>query len=178
MQGKRTGLEFKDHELKTVQTTGLVIHQLKKPNTLCDNIKFINTSGVLVVTGDYGNWIFCREFHPSEDGRVSDGYWKEKLQQSSTQKPDEFDEEGTIKEIKELLEGSEGLTEEETEYLENCLSEAECGEFDYNIVAHRSNVGRFADHENVPGRTKTIYWLLAVFDGFEEICRRIKAGEV
>jgi len=31
-------------------------------------IQFINTDRVLTVTGDFGNWVFCRPFVPSPDG--------------------------------------------------------------------------------------------------------------
>ena len=47
----------------------------------CDNF----LPDLCVVTGDVGNWMFCREFHPSSKGHVSDYYWVEKLQMSSSQ---------------------------------------------------------------------------------------------
>lgn len=174
MQGKRTGIDFSKHELFATQQDGLLVHHLKKPDTNCDNVKFINTHGIMAVTGDYGNWIFCREFHPSATGAVSDGYWKEKLTNSSSQEPNEFDEEGTVAEVESLLEEEEDLTDEELEYLNECVSESASGELDYTYHAHRNNVGRFSDHEYVPLVMKTKHWLLVVFDAFDEICRRIK----
>lgn len=177
MKGKRTEIEFEKHELIVTQQEGFVIHYLKKPDTNCDSIRFINTQGILAVNGDYGNWIFCREFHPSSNGGVSDGYWKEKLTISSTQDPDEFDGQGTIKEIETELKEQEDLTEEEKDYLNECMSKAQEGKFDYEYFAHRENVGRYQSHEYVPLRMKTKYWLLAVFDGFDEICRRMQENE-
>lgn len=179
---KRTQIDFSKHELLITKQEGLLIHHLKKPDTMMDNIKFINTNGILAVTGDYGNWMFCREFHPSSDSHVSDGYWKEKLQILSSQEPNEFDEEETKKEIQELLkneeEGNEELSEEEKEYLEGCLEKVEYGQFDYEWYAHRENCGRFFDHEYVPHSMKTKFWLTAVFDGFEEICERMKKEQL
>lgn len=174
MKGKRTGIEFEKHEVLAIKTDECLIHHLKKPDTMCDSIKYINCGGVLAVTGDYGNWIFCREFHPSEKGFVRGGYWEEKLKIASSQEPEEFDEEGTIAEIKRLLSEEEELTEDETEYLNGCMDKAQQGRFDYEYYAHRENCGRFEDHEYVPHRMKTKFWLQAVFDGFDEICRRLK----
>ncbi len=174
MKGKRTGLEFEDHELKVILNDEVSIYHLKKKDTSIDNIKYINVHGILAVKGDYGNWIFCREFHPTHDGYVSSQYWVEKLKIASTQEPYEFDSEATEKEIRKLLAEEENLTEEEKEYLDGCLRNLGDGEFDYTHYAHRENVGRFDDHEHVPHEKRLKYWLQAVFDGFDEICRRMK----
>ena len=96
------------------------------------------------------------------------------MQILSTQEPNEFDEEDTINEIKELMAEEEDLKEEEKEYVDGCLNAVGDGQFDYEYFAHRENCGRFQDHESVPHRMKTKYWLLTVFDGFDEICRRMK----
>jgi len=175
MQGdKRTDVDFSKHEVLVTEQEGLLIHYLKKPGTICNSIKYINTNGILAVTGDFGNWIFCREFHPSAEGHVSDGYWCEKLRSASTQTCSDFSPTETEEEIKRLLAEEEDLTEEEIEYLNDCLSAVDAGEFDYTIVAHRQNVGRFQDHENVPLCKELTTWLKCVFDGFDEICRRMK----
>lgn len=175
--GKRSGIDFINHEIQVVKKNNLNIWHLKKPDTYWESIKFINVDGIMSVTGDYGNWIFCREFHPSSDGGVSDSYWKEKLKNASTQEPNEFDVEGTIEDIKTLL-AEEDLDEEEIEYLNECIDKAQEGQFDYEYFAHRENCGMFSDHEYVPHRMKTKPWLNAVFDGFDEICRRIKNNEL
>ncbi len=173
MKGKRTNIEFENHEFITTIKDDLSIYHLKKPNTNSDNIKFINTNGILAVTGDYGNWIFCREFHPSIKGYVSDGYWKEKLEILSSQVPNEFDEEETISEINRLLVENDDLTEEEIDYLNECKDKAQEGLFDYEYCAYRENCGRFEDYEYIPKIMKTKIWLQAVFDGFDEMCRRM-----
>ncbi len=66
------------------------------------------------------------------------------------------------------------MSEQEVDYLNELLSLADEGEFDYTRYAYRENVGRFEDGEYIPHCKKYKYWLLAVFDGFDEICRRMK----
>ncbi len=178
MKGKRTELEFENHVLTVTEQDNLTVYHLKKPDTVCDNIKYINTNGILAVTGDYSNWIFCREFHPSSDGVVSEGYWREKLQISSCQQPSKYDPERTEEEIRELLkEEEEPLSEDDKEYLNELLSRID-DELDYTWYAYRGmpNKGRF-DYENIPFCKTVSYHFLAVLDGFDEICRRMKEEE-
>lgn len=179
MKGKRTGIEFNDYKVTVTEQEGLLVHFLKKPNTICGCIKYINTNGIMAVTGDYGNWIFCREFHPSaQDNAVSDSYWNEKLQIASSQEPMEFDPKATKERIIELLKNEEGeddLTRAEKNYLRGCLAQVDCGQYDYEQQAHGESCGRFTG-EYVPCCHKTKYWLLVIYDGFEEICRRMKEG--
>lgn len=174
MKGKRTGLDFTNHELIIRDSEDSVVYYLKKPCTRKDSIKYINTNGIMAVTGDYGNWIFCREFYPSAKEQVSGQYWEEKLTNSSCQKPLEFDSEGTKEDINKLLEEEDDLSNEEKEYLNKLLALADDNFFDYEYFAHRENCGRFDDNEHVPKRMKRNYWLDAVFDGFDEMCRRMK----
>lgn len=102
-KGKRTGIDFSEHEVIITEQEGLLVHYFKKPNTITHSIKFINTNNILAVTGDFGNWIFCREFHPSADGYVSEGYWNEKLTIKSEQTCSKFDSEETEKELQKML---------------------------------------------------------------------------
>ncbi len=53
----------------------------------CESVNFINYEGILLVSGDFGRWTFCRRFDPSPDGYVSGSYWIEKLEAGSTQNP-------------------------------------------------------------------------------------------
>lgn len=182
MKGNRTGIEFENHELHVVQNDEVLIYHLKKPGTYWNSIKYINTQGIMAVTGDYGNWIFCREFHPSADGFVSDGYWCEKLSISSTQVYNEYDSETTLKEIQRQLnvglveQGYEGEElEVMTEYLEECLSYVD-DELDYTQYAYH-NMPSFMDAENVIFKSEIKPWLKTIFDGFDEICRRLKESE-
>ncbi len=178
---KRTQIDFSTHELKITKYEGMgTIHHLKKQNTMVDSIKFMNVGGVLAVCGDYGNWIFCREFHPAEEGYVSDHYWMEKLRIASTQDGEEFDPEGTRKELERLIktgyaeQGFEGeQLKDMIEYAEECLGSVDDSEFAYRSTAY-DNLPPEADFESIVFYKKTKYWLLAIFDGFEEVCRRVK----
>jgi hypothetical protein len=176
MRKKRTDVDFKQHELKITRVDGLLVHYLKKPGTVIDSVKFINTNGVLAVTGDYGNWIFCREFHPSADGYVSDTYWCEKLKISSKQEPCVYDSEIAKEEIKGLLEEDDGsLSVEEKEWLNELSCEADEGEYSY-IAKAMDRPGSF-DAECIPRGKRLDYALEAVFDAFDEICKRIQEGK-
>lgn len=178
MRNKRTSIDFSKHIVEVSQSEGLLVHHLRIPNSYRNSIKFINTNGIMAVTGDFGNWIFCREFQPSAEGAVSDGYWCEKLGMASTQTYSNFSQKETQLAIQELLSTEEDLTEGETEYLNECLSAVEEGEFDYTRVAYRENVGRFEDAESVPFRKEINVWLSYIFDGFDEICRRMKEAKL
>ncbi len=179
--GKRTGIDFSKHEVIVTQNEFVNIWFLKKPNTLCDCIKFINTNGILAVTGDYGNWIFCREFHPDAKGYVETGYWKEKLRISSTQEPSEYDPEGTAVALQEQLIGLEEYgykdkkLQEMKEYIQECLTRVD-NEHEYVAYAYLEGPS-FIDSESVIMVKKIKYWLLVVFDGFDEICNRLRNPE-
>lgn len=99
---KRTDVDFSKHVLNISKNDLVTIYDFAIPGTYSRSIKFINTCGIMTVTGDYGNWVFCREFHPDKDG-VSDGYWVEKLRILSCQDPYEFDTDTAREQIQELL---------------------------------------------------------------------------
>lgn len=168
-KGKRTGIDFSNHELLITENELVTIHELKKPNTIVHSVKFINVEGSLIVKGDFGNWIFCRSFMPSATSEgVSSGYWCEKIQINSTQNPYEYDSEGTKKEIEERK--AEYETDSEfVEYLDDILDKAEeSGEY-YSAYAHL-NLPSGYDHESVPYCKKVNEWLRVVFDAFEHCC--------
>jgi len=175
---KRTNIDFSRHEVIVTESEGLLVHDLKIPNAYMNSIKYINTNGILAVTGDFGNWIFCREFHPSADGYVSDEYWCEKLRNASTQKSHNFSCSETEKEINRLLREEEDLTENEIDYLNGCLDNLDDWDIDYKYYAYTENVGRFSDSEYVPYEEELKIWLAIIFDGFEEICDRMKNDEI
>lgn len=200
---KRTDIDFSKHELIIKESEDLKIHILKIPGTVMNMIKFINVDGVMAVTGDFGNWIFCREFHPTANGYVSDGYWLEKLRISSSQQPSKYDSERTAEairerakelniewaELKKEYENKEDHTEaewnrylkeetryEETlEYLEECLSNVD-DELDYTYHAYR-NMPSYYDYEYVIFEKTVDVWLTIIFDGFDEICSRLKNNQ-
>lgn len=168
---KRTSVDFSKHELTINSCECAVIHCLKIPGTITNSIKFINTSGILAVTGDFGDWIFCREFHPSSDGYVSDSYWTSKAKIGTCQDPYVFDYEFAKEEIKLLLEQHE-FSDEEKEWLNDLSNEADQGEYSFiaKVMDHPSTF----ETEMIPDGKKFRQWLLIIFDGFEEICNRIK----
>ena len=178
----RTGIDFSKHEVLITRQEGLLIHHLKKPDTVINNIKFINTNGILAVTGDFGNWIFCREFHPTADGGVSDYYWLEKLHILSSQKGEEYSSEETEKELKRGIRS--GLRDygykgdelkQAKEFYKECITHVD-EEWDYIAFAHGYDKPDFIDHEQIPMVEITKQWLRIIFDGFDEICNRMKLG--
>lgn len=172
---KRTQIDYSQHELHIVDNDHVKIHHLKMPKSNHHNVKFINCGGIMAVTGDFGNWIFCREFHPGPKEGASEGYWEEKLRILSSQDPYEIDWDATEREIDRLLKEEEDLTEEEIEYLEGLKREIGEAEWRYLSYAFNEGVGRFNDYEYVPTPVKQLkFWLKAVYDAFDEICSRLK----
>ena len=177
MNTKRTEVDFSKHVVDVTKQDRLLVHYIHLPNTIVNSVKFINTNDIMAVTGDFGNWIFCREFHPSATGGVSDGYWREKLGISSCQDPLEFVSDIAKAEIKEMLEDEDRtFTEEEREWLGELSDAADEGEYEYIATAmHRPSS---FEAECIPKGKRVTFWLLVVFDAFEEICKRIKEGAV
>lgn len=98
MKGKRTNINWQDHNVKYSESDNAKIWTIKKPDTAWDSVIFINSCGIMAVTGDYGNWIFNREFHPEGD-KVSECYWLEKLSISSEQTGLVYDQKETFEDI-------------------------------------------------------------------------------
>ena len=174
-----TTIDWSKHKLNITKNENVLIHDFKKPGTCIDRVVFINSMGVCSVTGDYGNWIFCREFHPNEEGWVSRGYWQEKLEIASSQKPMKFDSEATRKELESGLkhdleeQGWKGKElQEMKEYYESCLEYVD-DENDYEHYSY-NHYPDFTDFESVILIKECKYWLKAVFDAFNEICNRIQ----
>ena len=180
MREQRTDVDFSKHELIVTESEEILIHHLKEPGTIIYNVKFINTNDIMAVTGDCGNWIFCREFHPSAGGMVSSGYWLEKIQINSTQDGQVFSEEYTREEIEEGING--GLADygykgdelqQVVDYYKDLLNYVDLQEWEYVSFAY-NNFPPFMDAESVPFVKDTKANLKVVFDAFDEICRRMK----
>ena len=175
---KRTTIDYSKHVITETKSEGLLVHHFGEPGTSYNSMTFINTNGIMAVTGDFGNWMFCREFHPSPEGRVSDHYWHEKLQNSSTQNGYIYDSDATYVALQAEINGgyeSYGYTdtnlEEMIEYGKECL-ELVHDKYGYELYAYRENP--HGDAENVICLYKTHIWLEYIFDGFDEICLRMK----
>lgn len=184
MRNKRTDVDFTKHILSETHfkddTTGhsLDVWELRLPNTSWHRVIFINSCGILTVDGDYGRYSFCREFHPSSKGYVSDGYWQEKLRIGSDLEYDRYDAEATRKELKELIKtglkdyGYEG---KELKKLKNQLKELKDhvdDKYEYIYHAYRGDID--LDYEMIPYVKEENIRLKIIFDAFDEICNRIK----
>ena len=185
---KRTQVDFSKHELIIIDDKlsndkygNIVIHDLKIPDSIMNRVTFINTRGICIVTGDFGHWTLCREFHPAADGHISDSYWLEKLRISSTQVLCDYDSEETEKTIQEEIDsgleeyGYEGEQLKELKEWYKSLLDHTCDEADYIYHAYydcyRPNI---LDNESIPLDKKVNIRLKIIFDAFEEICSRLK----
>lgn len=171
---KRSTIDFSKHELEIIKNENVLIHILQQPNSSICKVVFINTMGICSVTGDFGNWIFCREFHPSKDGYVSGGYWDEKLNMHSVQSSSEFDTEQTEKDIDYYVENyvNEDTSEEELAWIERLRQNSD-DYYSYITEAYR-NQPYDVDSEAIPlGKVRNPR-LNIIYDAFDEICSRIK----
>jgi hypothetical protein len=175
MREKRTTIDFSKHIVTVTKHEGLLIYNFAIPGTLTNSVIFINTKGIMAVTGDFGNWIFNREFHPSKNNYVEDIYWLEKLRLSSSQNPYEFDSDTAKKQIKELLDDPDhNLTPNEQEWLQELSDAANGGEYEY--IAEAMDRPSSFEVEIIPQGKITKYWVLCIFDAYDEICNRIKSN--
>jgi len=179
---KRTSIDWSKHEIiiQDHPEADQIVHYFKRPDTIMQSVKFINTHGILAVTGDYGNWIFCRSFVPSaESDFVSDGYWKEKIRTVSTQSTKEWDAEKMrealnekIEELEDIYGDQQDKIDKAREYYSECLEYVD-DEHEYIEFARYHPV--FMDYEDLVLVYATPFWLLAIFDAYDEIVRRLRA---
>lgn len=190
-KGKRTKIDFSKHKHTTEIYTNkegkeIQIDNFKIDGTICNSMKFINVGGVMSVTGDFGNWIFNRNFYPSAKGYISDGYWVEKLRHCSEQKIEDLDVNAIRAELEELIETGleehgyenigvyEELDKAKVWFIE-LLDELDDGQFSYLAKAYRDPYKPdFIDDEMIPDTKKIPVWLLIIFDGLDEMCIRMK----
>lgn len=171
---KRTDIDFSNHILTVLEDKYTTIHEFKIHNKYVYSINFINVCGNLVVTGDFGNWVFCREFVPSAEGYVDGHYWIEKLKISSCQEPEKFSAEATEKVLIEYIKTAKYEEDEEmVEYYEHCLLYVDDGEWSYIHKAYEALPSSYCSESLVVAK-EVDYSLLAVFDAFDEICNRLK----
>ena len=177
---KRTNIDWSKHEVIVTEQEELLVHDFKIPNSSTHRVRFINTNGILAVNGDFGNWIFCREFHPSAEGAVSDGYWIEKLRNSSCQEPSKYDGEITTQRLKEAIADIDGELEDnpqdayylkKKEYYENLLQYTDDY---YEYIQEARDYPDGMDSEDIIVGKELNPWLVYVFDAFDEICLRLK----
>lgn len=176
---KRTKYDFSKHDLIVTESDICSVYWLKKPDSnYSHSVKFINSNGILAVTGDYGNWIFCREFHPGKKGFVSDGYWNEKLRINSVQDSDVYNPEETIKQLKyEIKKGLKeyGYSGEDLKDIKEFYNDVLLDVVDEESVYLEkmySEAPRCLDTECIPYVKTTQPSLNYVYDAFDEICSR------
>lgn len=137
---KRTDIDFSKHVLTVQECDFCIIHTFKDPDTTDYMVKFINCEGIMSVTGDLGNWIFNRRFVPSaKSDYVSDGYWIEKLRNSSEQSAGNYSSELTQQEIKERLSEEDSYNKETIEFLKEALKHTD-SEYEYSAFLYNNNV--------------------------------------
>lgn len=185
---KRTDVDFSKHIIKEshfkCDVTGHTsdIWEIRLPATMWYRVIFINSCGILTVDGDYGRYSFCREFHPSEDGYVSDSYWEEKLRIGNDLVWDNYDSEETEKQLKKFIDtdleeyGYEGKELEKLkEQLSDLLEYVE-DRVEYMYYAFRGDID--LDYELIPYVKEHNVRLDIIFDAFEEICNRVSKKEI
>ncbi len=179
---RKNSFDFSKHELKVTRNDDVLIHEFKRPDSIVGKLVFINTRGVMAVTGDFGNWIFCREFHPSgdKDSGVSRGYWDEKLEIYSCQKSKIYSSDQTLKDIKEFVKDfkknyDRKMNEEEKEWVEELINNVD-DEFYYTYIAYRDYPNTIS-YEDVPYGKERPSHLDCVYDGFDAMCEYIRKNQ-
>lgn len=188
MREKRTSVNFDKHEHRVeifkCKEKEIRVDHFQIGDSRMKYIKFVNTEDTLTVSGDYGNWVFCRPFVPSADGYVSDCYWFEKLRMLSEQKFDILDFDLIQQEIKELIDsGIKERFREDNEKTENAIAwfkelldiaESE-DHIEYTWKAYRDySMPDFIEYEMIPFTKKIPTWIKIIFDAFDEICNRLE----
>jgi hypothetical protein len=176
---RRTKVNFSGYILSITRTDLIDIYDLNRDGAMIGRVKFSVMKDVTVVTGDFGNWMFSRPFVPEKDGYVSDGYWIEKLEMSSTQKGKDYSSKETEKELRRGIRsglkeyGYEGeKLKQAKQFYKNALCYVDSKK-EYEDYAYSDEKPKFMDYEDIPFVETTKYWLNVVFDAFEEICRRM-----
>lgn len=185
-------MNWDKHDLIIKEDSITKIWELKIPGeSIRYRLTFINSGGVMMVTGDFGNFVFCREFHPSADGAVHEKYWLEKLKMKSCQNPGVFDADETRNEIEACLDVIKEDHDSDEYHLWDNHKEARyylmlrdlidngCSEIEYDFHAYYSEefLHSGLDNEDVPKKKKYVDYLETVFDGFDEICIRLKGQQ-
>lgn len=186
MKGKRTNIDFSEHthrvELLVSETGEIRIDHFQVGTNNMGYFQFVSTPRFLAVSGDYGNWIFCRPFYPSKNGSVSDGYWIEKLKMYSIQEFVPLDFESIREELEAMIEndleesGYEGekLSDAKKWFSELLELANDEDNLEYLAKAYRDSYKPdFIDYDEIPCYKETPRKLQCVFDAFDEICRRM-----
>lgn len=183
----RTNIDFSKHEVTVIKHDGILIHHFKRPETTDHMLTFINACGVMTVTGDFGNWVFSREFHPTANNEsdvdeyyVDDCYWDEQLMTASNQDYEIYDAKTALKEIKEFKENFHKIYKREMDWDEQdwieSLERNVDDEISYRQILYFEKPSTI-DSELIPYGKYRHYWLEAIYDGFDALCEALRKKE-
>jgi hypothetical protein len=179
----RTNIDFTKHNYTTEKYTNTVgkeirVDRLQISNDQCLMIQFMNTDKNLIVTGDFGDWIFSRPFHPSAKGMAADNYWVEKLElaNNNVELKQNLDWVSIKEQIQEnIVETKLEEDQEQIELWQELLDYADNeDEIEYIRFAYRESL---LESEQIPMYKLMPSQLLVVFDAFNIICKRIAEQE-
>lgn len=175
---KRTELDFSKHILThrvytcfEPNSNDINVWTLQLPQSSVHKFVFTNANGKMTVSGDYGTWVFEREFHPTSEGTVYDDYWIGKLINKNLS----YDRDETIKELQYALdEGLEdyGYEGNELKRLKKIYTELLTytdDELEYKYKAFRE-----ADASDIPYVESIHPRINYILDAFCEMCNRYK----
>ncbi len=167
---------YTDEEGNTIQVDKFGIGE-----QLMHRIIFTNGFFGLVVTGDYGNWLFSRCFVPSAKSDLScEHYWLEKLRMHSRQSIGNYSQEMTEEAINELIDtrledyGLDGTRLDECKAWFKELLRHTDNEIEYQYHAFFESNPPHIDSEMIPFHKEIDVRLKIVMDAFDEMCNRLK----
>lgn len=196
LRTKLADIDFSNHKLEIKEDKLTTIHSLIHPEyDVMFRVNFINVMDRLLITGDFGNYVFNRSFYPNEENYVSVSYWNQKLIGEAHEL--EFNE--IVKDLEEALDKYvENKMEEEPDedcedkdeyimmnsddvmdYYEKCIELAENRDDSYKFFAYNDYPDDLAeDYGDVVIHEKTLERLRIVYDAFNEICRRVQQEKI
>lgn len=175
----RTNTDFSKHQLDIKKKEGISIYRLHLNFSHSKSVVFINANGVMAVTGDYYNWIFCREFNPEKEVQVDDRYWAEKLEINSGQKAYEFSPTQTVDMLNEYINDADEYWNEEKanevrEYYQGCIDNVGQDGNEYQYYA-LTNLPSFLEPGQIAYETELKYGLRFIYDAYEEVIAKVKS---
>lgn len=157
------------------------VYDLSLGASSVSRVKFTVGGGHTLVTGDYGTYVFEREFHPHPKGSVSEDYWIGKI--PSNMNSMEYSSKVTMELISDLSKNiSEyGYDEDKMGKIVSALLEATNyveNEHDYyHHILYDSDLYSLLDAEDVPWGKDYNHRMDYIFDAFEKMCSILESRE-
>ncbi len=189
MNNKRTNWDFSQNILTITEYKNNTVYDFKRPDSIVGRVKITNIEGICLITGDFGRWSFCREFHPLNNATVSEEYWLEKLNQNSTQQPTEWNPNDNKQALYELInelkqefhdeyqkyDHNHNKFKEELddhiEFINDLIGYTE-DEIEFISFAKEHHPNNF-DTERIPEYRSIKHQLNIVFDAFEQMAKQL-----